>query len=229
MAEQELIRQVRQLRAEGRTPKQIARALQMRPAAVAPLVRAIAAGQPTPDEPPVVGCWVSPGWSNGLIIEQQPDWPVADGGSVGGLVTVLVARRHQRDKVSACCYLVDAYCLGVKNTIGPRIMGEVELRRFLRDCFSGYASAPLPTPLDLAQHLVLGAVDYARQFGFQPPPDFPDTRGHLGSFTGPSAIRFGHNGKPSFVQGPYDNARKILRTLDATVGPGNYEFTVVAG
>ena len=27
-----------------------------------------------------------------------------------------------------------------------------------------------------------------------------------------------------FIQGPYDNVKKILKTLDKTVGEGNYEF-----
>jgi hypothetical protein len=70
MTDGELLNRVRQLREAGRSPKEIARILGARPAVVAPLVRSIAqqavAAQP---EPPVVGCWVSPGWSKGLIID----------------------------------------------------------------------------------------------------------------------------------------------------------------
>jgi hypothetical protein len=35
------------------------------------------------------------------------------------------------------------------------------------------------------------------------------------------------NGKPYFQQGPYDNPTRIMRTLDRTVGPGNYHFSTV--
>jgi hypothetical protein len=45
MTNPELIERVRELRQRGRTPKEIARALGLPPAAVAPLVRAVAATQ----------------------------------------------------------------------------------------------------------------------------------------------------------------------------------------
>ena len=43
MTNPELIERVRELRQRGRTPKEIARALGLPPAAVAPLIRAVAA------------------------------------------------------------------------------------------------------------------------------------------------------------------------------------------
>jgi len=70
MLDDDLRGRVRELRAAGRSPKQIARALGVRPAAVAPLVRSLAqqdaAAQP---QPAVVGCWVSPGWSTALTVD----------------------------------------------------------------------------------------------------------------------------------------------------------------
>jgi hypothetical protein len=36
------------------------------------------------------------------------------------------------------------------------------------------------------------------------------------------------DGQPYFQQGPYDNAGRIIRTLDKSVGPGSYHFTLVA-
>jgi len=29
---------------------------------------------------------------------------------------------------------------------------------------------------------------------------------------------------PFYVEGPYDDADKIMQTLEASVGPGNYHF-----
>ena len=53
----ELKDRVRELRAEGRSPKEIARTLKVAPSVVAPLVRAIAAESADPErEPEVVGC-----------------------------------------------------------------------------------------------------------------------------------------------------------------------------
>jgi|SRR5271169_6335653 len=58
MTSPELIEQVRELRQRGRTAKEIARALGLSPAAVAPLIRTVAAAQPK-REAPLAGCWVN--------------------------------------------------------------------------------------------------------------------------------------------------------------------------
>jgi hypothetical protein len=233
----ELIEQIRAMRAKGATPKAIARAVGLTPAQVAPLIRAVAAElEAAAPEPAVVACRVSPGWRTGLTVAGHPEWrdvPDADSGaSIGaGLVNVLVAREHRRDRdrVSICGYLVDAYCLGVKNAVGPRSMDRHDLPDFITQYFSAFADPPLAAPLELARHLVFGAIEYARGLGFEPHPDFAAAAGHLGSWTGPSAITFGHHGKPLFVQGPYDDANRVLRTLERSVGHGNFDFLMEVG
>lgn len=232
MSDEELQRRVRALRVDGHSPKEIARALGLRPAAVAELVRTIARERAAAaPEPAVAGCWVSPGWCNGLTIAGRADWPGASahGISGSGLASVLVAREHRHGSVSVCGYLVDVYCLGVKDALGPRVMKQRELSDFVRVYFGAYESAPLAAPIELARHLVLGAVDYARSLGFEPARDLEAARGHLGPWRGPSAIRFGRSGKPLFVQGARDDAARILRTLERSVGSGNFEFSVSVG
>jgi hypothetical protein len=142
------------------------------------------------------------------------------------LATVVVAREHRGTRVSACCYLVDTHCLGVKETIGPRVMARGELTLFNRAVFGAYDSSPLAVPVELAQHLVLGAVEYARGLGFEPAPDFPDCAGHLGNWSGPSAIAFGRHGRPMYVAGPYEDPHRVIRTLERSVGKGNFEFLI---
>ena len=103
-----------------------------------------------------------------------------------------------------------------------------DLPAFLADFFAAYHSDPLPAPLTLAQDLVLGAVDYARSLGFDPHRDFYTAKPHLGNWQPPSRIRFGLHGRPYFQQGPYDNPTRVMRTLDRSVGPGNYGYTTQA-
>lgn len=232
MDERELTGRVAELRAEGRAPKEIARMLGARPAAVAATVRRIAAERPAgKPAPAVLGCWVSPGWSDGLGVERQPGWPEAEAeaGTAGGLVSVLVARERDRLRASVCGYLVDVYCLGVKDALGPRVMARHELRTFVRGFFGAYGSPPLAAPLELAQSLVFGAVDYARGLGFEPHRDFEAARGHLGAPVAGPSIAFGRNGRPLFVQGERDDAAGVLRRLDRSVGRGNYHFVVSLG
>ena len=220
---------VRELRAEGRSPKQIARALGVRPAIVAPLVRTLAQQDAvTRPEPAVVGCWVSPGWSAGLTVDGHQDWPDAAARDAGaeGVACVVVARRHRPQRVSVCGYLVDVYCLGVKNALGPQIKNERDLPAFLDHFFAPFhhVAAPLAAPLELARHLVCGAVDYARRLGFEPASDFQPAAGHLGQWPETSAITFGRHGVPFYVSGPYDNPSRVVRTLTRSVGEGNFHY-----
>jgi len=225
-----MLARVRELRAKNTPPKVIARALGLRPADVGPLIKAVAeevaASVP---EPGVLQCWVSPNWCAGLTVKGHDEWPgVRDTGEAGssGLVSIVVVREARRGRVSVCGYLVDVYCLGVKNALGPKVMDPPAVPDFLRSYYRAYGE-PLAAPLDLAQHLVFGAVEYARALGFEPHPDFAAASGHLGSWTGPSVITFGYHGKPLFMLGPNDNAAHVMRTLQRTVGEGNFQF--VAG
>jgi len=76
VSDEELEQAVRRLRTEGYAPKEIARALGVRPAVVAPLVRMIAAERAdTAAESELAECWVSPGWRAGLTVAGHPEWP----------------------------------------------------------------------------------------------------------------------------------------------------------
>src|SRR6266508_5003452 len=231
MDSQELLAQVRALRAKGRSPKQIARALGVPPATVARLVGASAgADQAGASERKLLGCWVSPGWSQGLTVKGHPEWPDVDAADAGaqGLVSVLVTRQERYGRVGVCGWLVDVWCLGVKDVVGPRVTDERRAAEFTRSYFAAYQAPPLQAPLELACHLVFGAVAYAQRLGFEPAPGFQATAGHLGPWAGPSAIGFGRHGKPFFVQGPHDNAAAILTTLERSVGRDNFHFVARA-
>ena len=235
MDDETLQGRVRQLHTQGRSTNAIVRELGVPRAQVAPVVRAIArqrqAAVPLP-LPPIVGCWVNRGWSAGLAVPSDRDWPdpEAHESDTSGLAAVLVAREHPRigGDVTVCGYLVDPYCLGVKNAMGPRAMGRKQLRRFVAAFFDGFDGAPLEAPAELARHLVWGAVAYARGLGFEPHPDFGPAAGHLSELEGPSAIGFGRDGMPYYIQGPHDDADRVLRTLDANVGLDNVHFLVQA-
>jgi hypothetical protein len=218
--------EVRKLRQQGLAPKQIAKALGIGSAEATRLVRAVAATRETA-EPALIGCWISPTWSTGLIVEGHPDWPRDEDptSGFGGLAQVLVARRHRYDKVSVCGYLTDVYCLGVKNVYGPDIMDELELRTFLPLYYRSHGT-PLEAPIELAQEVVFGSIEYARGLGFEPHQDFDGAKSHLGTWTAQGGITFGKEGRPFYVNGPYDNPRTDLRTLERSVGSGNFDVMI---
>ncbi len=75
-----------------------------------------------------------------LAVDGHEDWPDAttrDGGPEG-VACVVVARRHRPQRVSVCGYLVDVYCLGVKNALGPQLMNERDLPAFVHRFFNPF-------------------------------------------------------------------------------------------
>ncbi|MER6942855.1 helix-turn-helix domain-containing protein [Nonomuraea sp. NPDC000554] len=220
----ELKNRVRELRAQGGSPKEIARALGVSPSAVAPLVREIAAeGGSTAREPVVVGCWVNVGWSVGLGVDPARGWVDENPSGPGGMVSVLLARRHTWDKMTVCGYLADVYCLGVKNTIGPDVLDERQLRAF-RDYFFGDYAGWQEAPIELARDIVFGSADYAQTLGFEPHEDFPPVSDLLGKWEGDSAITFGRDGRPFFVAGPNDDPGKVIRILQRKLDPSEFDY-----
>ena len=195
---------------------------------VAPLVRRAAEleqAQADPAERALLGCWISPGWSAGLGLDEASGWAgldpagVADPGS-GRLACVFIVRRERASRVTVCGFLVDVYWLGVKSVTGPTGLGagSVEARR--REFFGAFDEPSVPVPVELAQHVVHGAVAYARSLGFEPPGDFTPAVAYLGTPTGPTPIRFGRDGSPFYISGPYDNPRRRHRDPAGYRRPG---------
>src|SRR2546428_12740959 len=159
---------------------------------------------------PFFECWISANW-------QKDDL---------GLVEILVAREQPDGDICFGVYLVDKYCLGLKNTFADagfsRTRYEDEVRsKIFRDV------EPMECPVELAHQMIYASIDYAAQFGFQPQKDFALSQYLLaprGELEEPYHITFGKNGRPFFVAGPYDNAARILKQLDKTAGPGNYDY-----
>jgi hypothetical protein len=101
-------------------------------------------------------------------------------------------------------------------------MAERRLQGFTRAYFVALPAPPLRAPIELARHLVLGAAAFASGLGLSPHPDFEGARACLGELDEPCAITFGRGGRPLYVQGPYDDAVEIVRTLSTTIGTDGF-------
>jgi len=137
---------------------------------------------------------------------------------------VMIARQERGSRATVCGFLVDVFCLGVKNTMGPASMSTSAVSAHSNRFFTAFSESPRPVPLELAQHLVHGAVAYARSLGFEPHPDFAATAPYLGVPTEPTPIRFGRDGVPFYISGPNDDPRAVMSTLTSTAGSGNFQF-----
>jgi hypothetical protein len=143
-----------------------------------------------------------------------------------GLATILISRRQPDGNLLFGVYLVDILCLGVKNTF---CNADFSLSRYSTDVVGRtYRNEePVQISKELAHQLIYGAIRYARQFGFHPHKDFNLSQYILdeADSIGPGTdVEFGRDGKPLFITGPDDDVPRILKQLEATAGPGHFDY-----
>jgi hypothetical protein len=159
---------------------------------------------------PIHDCFINPSWRT------------------EGLAKILLSRQQPDGRITFGVYLVDLYCLGVKNTF---CNAGFALRRYEEDTKPGvFGSEPYaPCPVPLAHEIIYGGIDYAASLGFGPHHDFElsehilEPREALRQKTG---VEFGHDGMPLYVTGPRDDVDQILETLRKNLGEGNFHFIV---
>ena len=170
------------------------------------------------------------------IIRRARQYPIdecliGEGWEESGLAEVLLTRRQPDGLIAFGNYLVDRFCLGLKNTFCnanlSRATYESKLKRAPERPYSF-----VPCPVPLAHEIIYGAIDYARGLGFRPHEDFALTRHVLeprDRFPEEAGVEFGKDGMPFYIAGPRDNMDQVLRTLRRAVGEGNYHFLVPSG
>lgn len=225
--EQEILR----LRQAQLPPKQIARKLGLRPAVVSAYLRNQEAAHglvtaPSQALSPLVECLANQNAIQWLLTANQ----ASDLGEDVGLCQVIVTRQWD-DRLLVASYLVDYWCLGVKNCIPPRKYTKINYEMFKATTASGHSSDLVAITLTEAQGIIYGAIDYARSLGFEPHPDFNSkSQSHLeGRPNSLIPLEFGRDGQPYFMSGPYDDSAQILATLEANVGADNFGFIAHVG
>ncbi len=130
----------------------------------------------------------------------------------GGIVSCWLARRGPRGAVALSNFLVDIYCLGVKDSFS-KITNNDEYARFLERQNEVGAVDVSPARL---RKLVEGAVAYAKTLGLEPHAEYASATMLFGDIDATECtedIEFGCNGQPLFIPGPYDSPAFCHRVL----------------
>ncbi len=134
-----------------------------------------------------------------------------------GLAQIIVTRQQPSGKYIKGIFLVDIFCLGVKNTGSMMNQEEDEITETFEKLNeqSGYTMAEVD--YQLVHSIIYGGLAYAADIGFSPNPDFMLAQYVLEPREAVELIplEFGKDGRPFFVEGPYDNAKQIMAKLDA--------------
>lgn len=149
-----------------------------------------------------------------------------------GIGQIVVTRKAPSHKILIAVFLVDVFCLGVKNAY-IKLLHEEEYRLHIQQ-MKGQQSLKKISP-ERARKLVEEAEAYARNLGFEPHRDYQAAKKIFGDINPdgcPDSFEFGYNGKPLFFAGPYDNKKireRVIRTLTESVGPDGFDYIMPLG
>lgn len=121
--------------------------------------------------------------------------------------------------------MVDTFCLGVKETFCNTDMHQLKYETDLKPQVY-FDDTVVKCEPNLAYNIIYGSINYAKKLGFLPEKDFKLSQLLLEpeqDIEPIHNIRFGHEGRPFFVRGPYDDTNQIIKILRKTAGDGNFD------
>ena len=136
---------------------------------------------------------------------------------------IIVTRLHTGGKISAVFYLVDTYCLGVKDSFYEMRCTTDEVKEILsqyenmREC-----------SYEEAHNMIYGAIEFAEEAGIEPHRSFRLTQYMLEEDTEDIPLieyEFGKNGEHFLISEDYDELDRYFPTLKEHLGE-NFNYIV---
>jgi hypothetical protein len=147
-----------------------------------------------------------------------------------GMGNLLFSRQFPDGRVAFGLFLIDRWCLGVKDVV-IGILDEAEYEtKIVRGKPDRFRDVDL-TPAT-ARAFVESAVAYAVDLGFPPQADYLKAKALFGNIDAAEAtqtLELGREGKPYFFAGPNDGperCRRIMAILTHRCGAGNFNYTM---
>lgn len=142
-----------------------------------------------------------------------------------GFGTLFIARKLSLGRFGASFFLLDLWCLGVKDAFF-RVLDAEEYDYHLEHSDEAFPSAPIAP--DLARKLLRDTAAYGSKNGFVPPDDYGEIERIFGDIApAPADFTFGVNGRPYLMIGPDDppaRVRRIMQQLEFTLGADGFDY-----
>jgi hypothetical protein len=145
-----------------------------------------------------------------------------------GLAQLFVVRRRRDGVADIGFFLVDAWCLGVKDAFSDEDVPESALEAYLAERLPESGSERFHPAC--AKKLIEGAIAYAERLGIAPHRDVRKARRVLSGIDAslcPTEFTFGRDGRPCYVRGSDDSDERVdrvLTLLTARCGEDGYDF-----
>ncbi len=140
---------------------------------------------------------------------------------------LILSRRAGTGSLVMAAFLVDVWCLGVKDVIFRQI-GIPEMEDFVAAI--GEAAPFAPVDPSYARKLLRDVVAWALSLGFPPHADYAAAELLFGDSAAEASdvtFSFGHQGKPLYIPGPGDTparTRQRLEHLSRRLGKDGFNF-----
>jgi hypothetical protein len=147
-----------------------------------------------------------------------------------GIGSLLFSRELPDGSVAVAVFLVDRWCLGVKDAFFDILARSEYESKFVRKLRGEYPSRDV-SPAYLRK-LIEDAVAYAGNLGFAPHPDYHKAKllfGDVDASECTEQFEFGQNGKPFYFAGPHDSpqrSQRIIALLSSKCGPSGFDCAV---
>lgn len=147
-----------------------------------------------------------------------------------GKSNVLVSRIHSNGNLTVGLYLVDLYCIGVKDTWYLFNISSFEYDELIERFHSEEENEIVSCDYNLAHNVIFAGYEYAEEFDIEPHSDFKLTRMILEEDNDQIPlleIQVGYNGSPWLIT-MHDDPQTgyYLKQLRNTVGEGNFTYNV---
>ena len=138
-----------------------------------------------------------------------------------GLADIIISRQHKSGNYTMGVYLVDMYCLGVKDTFYKYNISQREYAELKE-------SYPFePVTYNEAHNIIYGAIAYAEDLRIDPCYDFNVTQYIMEEDLEDIPLieyEFGKNGKPFLVVSSKRDKNLYVSILNKSIGKGNFDF-----
>lgn len=157
------------------------------------------------------------------------DCLVPEGLFAAGIGNILISRRRPDGKIGLCVFLLDVFCLGIKDAflLG---MSDDEYDSKIAEIRNGADFRSVEA--SYVRKLIESAEAYAEDLGFSPAPNYHIAKKYLAGIDAGDCrehFEFGRDGKPLFISGPNDSqarCMKIIETLTRRCGPGGFAYMI---
>lgn len=128
---------------------------------------------------------------------------------------LVLARKAADGRMGAAVFMLDVYCVGVKDVI-LRLDDSGDIERIIAVLGDVQPLTAIDTAC--ARKLLRDLVDWSRSIGLAPHPDYAAAEllfGDVAADTCAESFSFGRDGKPLLIPGPLDTRARIRQRINA--------------